>query len=161
VYDELRAIAGRHARRSTPTLNTTAIVHEAYLKVFGQGGPPLQDRAHFFGVVCLAMRQVLRDYARKRRAEKRGGGAVHLSLHEADAAVEEDLTTFLAIDQALLRLEALSPRLAEVVQLRYFAGQTVQEIASLRGQTERTVLRDWLKARAFLAAELSDTEHPA
>jgi RNA polymerase sigma factor (TIGR02999 family) len=156
VYDELRALARRHARGATPTLNTTAIVHEAYLKVFGDGGPQLQDRAHFFAVACLAMRQVLRDYARRRRAEKRGGGAVHVSLHDGDAAVESDLESFLALDRALAKLQELSPRLADVVQLRYFAGLTVQEVASLREQTERTIWRDWLKARAFLAAELAE-----
>jgi RNA polymerase sigma factor (TIGR02999 family) len=136
------------------------VVHEAYLKIFGRGQVALKDRAHFFGVVCLAMRQVLRDHARRRLARKRGGGQAPLDLELHDGAVEQDLATFLELDQALQRLAAASPRLAEVVQLRYFAGLSVQEVAQLQGVTERTVLRDWRKARAFLMTQL-DAEDPA
>lgn len=160
VYDELRAIAHRQ-RGNAGTLNTTAVVHEAYLKVFGRGKTAPKDRSHFFGVVCLAMRQVLRDHARRHLAQKRGGGQAALPLELHDAAVEQDLASFLELDQALERLAVASPRLAEVVQLRYFAGLSVEEVAELQGVTQRTVLRDWRKARAFLLVQLDpDGEAP-
>jgi RNA polymerase sigma factor (TIGR02999 family) len=156
VYDELRALARRQRLGPGGTLNTTAVVHEAYLKVFGRGPVDLNDRRHFFGTVCLAMRQVLRDHARRRRAEKRGGGEIALSLDDAQPSVSVDLDTFLELDTALDRLERLDPRLAEVVHLRFVAGLEVEEVAALREQSTRTVLRDWRKARAFLIVALED-----
>jgi len=154
VYDELRALARRHLGRRGATLDTTAVVHEAYLKVFGKGPAELVDRSHFYGTVCLAMRQVVRDHARRRNAHKRGGDALVVTLDSVEVGVERDLLGLIALDEALDDLQALDPRLCEVVNLRFFAGLTVEEIAQLRGQTERTVHRDWRKARALLLSSL-------
>ena len=158
VYDELRMIARRHRRHepSSPTLNTTAIVHEAYLKVFGREPAALQDRAHFFAVACLAMRQVLRDGARRRLAARRGGGAPHTTFTRHEPAVEQRIELLLAIDEALEQLRQSHSRLCEVVELRYFGGLTMAEIAQLLGVNERTVERDWRQARLHLAALLDD-----
>jgi RNA polymerase sigma factor (TIGR02999 family) len=156
VYDELRAIARRH-RRGLPggqTLNTTAVVHEAYVKVFGTGAADLKDRSHFFGVACLAMRQILVDAARRRLALRRGGGAHHTGLKGDEPDRTERLEGLLALDEALVRLRISDARLAEVVDLRYFGGLTVEEVAEMLEVTPRTVQRDWSKARAFLASAL-------
>jgi len=156
VYDDLRALARRHVRRLRPgeTLRTTALVHEAYLKL-SRGQPlPVRDRAHFFALASRAMRQVLVDAARTRRAAKRGGDAHAAALDDdalrVDAAGEE----VLGLDRALERLAALDPRAASVVEWRYFGGLSEPEIAEALGVTERTVRRDWRQARAFLYREL-------
>jgi RNA polymerase sigma factor (TIGR02999 family) len=160
VYEELRIIARRQlSPRGGRTLDTTALVHEAYIKVFGQHTPSLNDREHFFSVACLAMRQLLRDHARRRRADKRGGEGKFISfdLIQSEAAtVEQDVAAFLDLDEALDRLAAVDPRLAEVVELRYFGGLSVEQVAKLKSRTQRTILRDWRKARAFLVAELEE-----
>lgn len=159
VYDELKCIARRQgAGRLAPSLNTTAVVHEAYLKVFGRDVVSLQDRAHFFGVVCLAIRQVLRDHARRIRSMKHGGQIQLLTLTEHDAPIEAEVDEFIALDQALDLLAAANERLAEVVQLRYFAGLSVEEVAEVLKITPRTVMRDWKKARLFLAAALESPD---
>jgi len=156
VYEELRGIARReNPVRGPATLNTTAIVNEAYVKLFGRTVAAFEDRRHFYSIVCLAMRQILRDHARRRGAAKRGGSAVHVELDERDAAANYDLENFLALDEALDQLRAVDPRLADVVELRYLAGLSVAEVAELRECTERTVLRDWRKARAFLQLRIS------
>jgi RNA polymerase sigma factor (TIGR02999 family) len=157
VYDELRAMARRQLRNRRPgqTITTTALVHEAYLKLVDQEGTPWQDRSHFFSVAALAMRHILVDSARRRVAKKRGGEDVRITLDELDlgreeADVEARAVEVLAVDRALTSLAALNGRLSQLVELRFFAGLTEEEAAEVMGTSERTVRRDWRKARAFL-----------
>ncbi|MBA4156962.1 MAG: sigma-70 family RNA polymerase sigma factor [Gemmatimonadetes bacterium] len=156
VYDELRRIARRHIRRQRGglTLNTTALVHEAYLKLVDQTRVPYADRAHFFSVASRAMRQVLIDYARRHRAAKRGGEWQRVPLDEAEVAVEERAGTLLALDEALTRLAEMNERLVRVVECRFFGGLTEEETAVALGVTDRTVRRDWTKARMWLYGEI-------
>jgi RNA polymerase sigma factor (TIGR02999 family) len=157
VYDELRATAGRAlAREQTGhTLHATDLVHEAYFKIAGGAGLSWQDRAHFYGVAARAMRQVLVEHARRRLADKRGGGVVHVTLGDRDAPAysgrDEELV---ALDEALERLGAVQPRLRALVEHRFFGGLSEKEIAQVLGVSERTVQRDWAHARAWLYKEL-------
>ncbi|HYE94625.1 MAG TPA: sigma-70 family RNA polymerase sigma factor [Rubricoccaceae bacterium] len=157
VYDELHALAQQQRRRRTPgdTLNTTALVHEAYEKL-ARGGKAFVDRQHFFRVAARVMRGVLVDHARARQRQKRGDGAAHLPLDEGRLAPPEAPDQLLALDEALTRLTALDPRQAEVVELRYFVGLTVPEAADVLGRSEATVKRDWTVARAWLHHALSE-----
>ncbi len=153
VYDALRALAHRHLRRSGgATLNTTALVHEAWLKLV-QGEAEFEGRAHFFAVAATAMRQILVDHARRRHAQKRGPRPASGSAldHVGEASDVEEL---LAIDAILTRLAALDERLARVVEWRFFAGLAEEEIARALDVDVRTVRRDWRKARAFILSEL-------
>jgi RNA polymerase sigma factor (TIGR02999 family) len=157
VYDELRAVARRQLRRWRPgqTLDTTALVHETYLRLVDQAGASWQDRTHFLSVAGVAMRHILVDAARRRVAKKRGGESLRITLDElqpdqrgmdtARQAVE-----ILDLDEALTSLAARNERLSRLVELRFFAGLTEEETAQTLGTSERTVRRDWLKARAFL-----------
>ena len=157
VYDDLRVLARRHVRRLHPgeTLRTTALVHETYLKL-SRGRPlAVQDRAHFFALASRAMRQVLVDAARTRRAAKRGGDALPASLDEGALRVDAVGEEILDLDRALARLAEIDPRAASVVEWRYFGGLSEPEIAEALGVTERTVRRDWRQARAFLFRELA------
>jgi RNA polymerase sigma factor (TIGR02999 family) len=161
VYEDLRRIAraelGRHRRGQT--LNTAALVNEAYLKLYGQHAPSFENRRHFYATAARAMRQVVIDYARSRLADMRGGGAEHLSLDDLDARnlpVEAQAENLVRMDAALARLACLDPRLAEVVELRFFAGLEVSDVAELLGVSAPTVKRDTRTARAFLAKELGD-----
>lgn len=156
VYDELRAIAHRQLRRewSAPTLSTTALVHEAYVRLVDQTCVGWEDRAHFYAVAARAMRRILIDRARRRSALKRGGSARPLSLDEAQVAVDEQADLLLSIDDALTRLGALRERLAQVVEMRFFGGMTEEETAEALGLSVRTVRRDWVTARAWLYKEL-------
>jgi RNA polymerase sigma factor (TIGR02999 family) len=149
-YDELHRLARRERRRagSSETLRTTALVNEAYLKLF-KGGK-WKDRAHFLNTAAMAMRQALVQHARARCAAKRGGGAGALPLEDVDGVLAEPEERVVALDEALERLEKLNPRLARVVECRYFAGYTEAEAAAAMGVTERTVQRDWAKAKALL-----------
>ncbi|MEM6285571.1 MAG: ECF-type sigma factor [Bacteroidota bacterium] len=163
VYDELRQIAHARLRRRRPgeTLNTTAVVHEAYLKLTAGETPPFEDRAHFFALAARAMRFVLVGYARDRTAQKRGGASRDLPLDEALAVAadgEADAHDLLALDAALDRLGARSARLAETVELRFFGGLTHDEIAEATGRSAPTVKRDWRRARAYLYQLMSDPE---
>jgi RNA polymerase sigma factor (TIGR02999 family) len=155
VYRELRAMARRQlgANAGQATLGPTALVHEAYLKLVDHTQANVQDRHHFFAVAARAMRQILVDYVRNRRARKRGGGQVG-PLDTDSVPVDAQVFELLAIDRALTRLEALDERLARLVELRVFAGLSVEEAAEALGISERTVKRDWQKARAFLFHEL-------
>ena len=156
VYAQLKRLARRHLRAKPPgaTVSTTDLVHEAYLKVGAAGEGTWQNRAHFFGSASRAMRQVLVDYARSRQAAKRGGGARAVTLTGANVASEDArVVEVLVLDDALNRLRALDERLCRVVELRYFAGLDDAEIAECLGVTTRTVGRDWVKARLFLARE--------
>jgi len=156
VYDELRAMARRQLRYRRPgqTITTTALVHEAYLKLVDQHGATWEDRSHFFSVAALAMRHILVDSARRRVAKKRGGEDVRITLDELRLGGEPDAEAraveVLAIDRALTSLAALNERLSQLVELRFFAGLTEEETAEAMGTSERTVRRDWRKARAFL-----------
>lgn len=152
TYDELRAIA--HARLAgrggNGTLSTTALVHEAYLKLVNHSAAKWRDRGHFFAVASLAMRHVLVDFAKARHTLKRGGEARRISLEEAEIGVDEQADALLQLDDALTRLAEVEPRLAKVVELRFFGGLTEGETAEALGVVVRTVRRDWVKARVML-----------
>ncbi len=154
LYDELHALAHRQVRRSRPgaTLSTTALLHEAYLKLAGVDR--IAERQHFFALAARAMRQVLVDHARERAALKRGGGQVVVTLGDEVPAVAAEASELLALDSALAGLQAVDERLARVVELRFFAGLSVEETAAALGTSTATVKRDWRAARAFLLAHL-------
>lgn len=156
VYDELRRIAHRQLRleRQGHTLNTTALVHEAYLKLVDQTRVEWRDRVHFFAVAAQAMRRILVDHARKYLAAKRGGHQQRVPLEEAVFSVEDRADTLLALDEALTELAALDERLSRVVECRFFGGLTEEETAEALGVTARTVRRDWVKAKGWLHAEI-------
>jgi RNA polymerase sigma factor (TIGR02999 family) len=155
AYGELRRLARRQLRRRRPgqTLTTTSLVHEAFVKLV-QGRVDTTDRAHFFALAARAMRQILVDYARQRRSLKRGGDRAGVDLDADAIAVEVVADEMVEIDRALDRLESLDERLARIVEWRFFAGMTEEEVADALGVTARTVRRDWQKARAFLYREL-------
>jgi RNA polymerase sigma factor (TIGR02999 family) len=157
VYGELRALAAAQMRgeRRTHTLQPTALVHEAFLRLSGQRGRQWKERRQFFAVSASLMRQVLVDHARGRRAAKRGGEETRVevaSLDELPATPE--VFDVLALDEVLTRLAALQPRLSKVVELRFFGGLEVEETAEVLGCSPRTVKRDWALARAWLVREL-------
>jgi RNA polymerase sigma factor (TIGR02999 family) len=154
VYDELRVIASSQLRReaSGHTLDPTALVHEAFLRLVDQR-EGFKNRGHFFGVAAQAMRRILVDYARRRRALKRDGG-VRVTLTEGAGPDTGAAEQVLAVDEALGRLEQMDPRLARVVELRFFAGLSVEETALALGISSATVKRDWAAARAWLQREL-------
>jgi RNA polymerase sigma factor (TIGR02999 family) len=158
VYDELKRIARSHRRASDghATLSTTELVHEAYLKLSPGPAAGWQGRAHFFGAASRAMRQVLVDFARRRGASKRGGDLERVSLGDSTASLETELETILSLDSALIRLDAVDPRLRQIVELRFFAGLPEDEVASLLGVTTRTIERNWVKARLFLLDEMEN-----
>lgn len=163
VYDELRGLARAQLGRFRPgeTLNTTALVHEAYLKLVDHSRATFNDRKHFFTVAALAMRQIVVDYARRRAAQKRGGGAVHAQLDELDGSavpVEAQAAAILALDGALTRLSGVDERLVRVVELRFFAGLSVEQAAELLEVSTATVKRDTRAARAFLVREMGGTD---
>jgi RNA polymerase sigma factor (TIGR02999 family) len=172
MYEELRQLAQRHLRRerSNHTMQKTALVNEAFMRLVGQQSVDWQSRAHFIGLASKLMRRVLVDYARARLADKRGGGAGVLSLDEMaapeadeapdttptalqhlDAHTQEEVS---AIDQALVRLEQIDARQAQIVEMRYFGGLTVEQTAETIGISEATVKREWTLARAWLRREL-------
>lgn len=163
VYDELKRVASRQAARlgASETISTTVLVHEAYVKLVGRGGVQVNDRAHFFALAAHAMRQILIDHARRRGRRKRRSAAPHLDVDRIQipaapvgAATIEEL---LALDRAIERLAALDPDLVRLVEWRFFAGLTLEEIVELTGTSERTLKRDWQAARAFLSRELTGT----
>ena len=153
VYDELKRAARAQLRRMRDDFQTTALVHEAYLKL---GGAQLaaQDRNHLLALSARAMRQVLVDDARARKADKRGGGQDALTLNASLGNAEQAAVDVLALDELLASLHKLDERAAQIVELRYFGGYEEAEIAQMLGLSDRTVRRDWRKARAFLLAEL-------
>jgi RNA polymerase sigma factor (TIGR02999 family) len=170
VYEQLNRIARGRLRRENPghTLETAALVHEAWLRLVRQHRVVWQDRHHFYAVASEAMRRVLVDHAKRRRADKRGGGSVHVPLNEAEELAAPGLgndpdQAILALDDALTRLECFSPDAARVVQYRFFAGLSNQEVAELLGTSERTVRRSWTAARAWLRRDLTSrgTSRPA
>lgn len=153
VYEDLRRLAHRQLGREHGghTLQTTALVHEAYIKLSGSGGGGAVNRAHFLAIAARAMRQVLVDYARRRRAEKRGGGVAYVTLNDGEQGMDVSTDDLLAMDGVL---EQLDPRQRQVVELRFFGGLEEKDIAEALGVSERTVRRDWVKARAWLYREL-------
>jgi len=159
VYQELRQVARRALRRERPdhTLRPTELVHEAYLKL-GAANGPWQDRAHFLGVAARAMRQILVDHARRKLAGKRGGGMVATTLEEVASGGGLPPEELLALDAALDRLGQMDPRLRTLVEYRFYGGLSDKEVAELLQVSERTVNRDWAKARAWLHKEIYPSE---
>ena len=157
VYDELRHIARRHLRAEDPahTLQSTALVHEAYLKLVDQRRVQWQNRAHFFAVAARMIRRILLDHARRRHAAKRGGPATRLTLDEGLLAPECRDVDVVARDEGLTALAELDPQQARVVELRFFAGLTIAEAAEALGISSATVRRDWVTAKAWLFDRLS------
>lgn len=157
VYDELRRLAGIYLRRERPdhTLQATALVHEAYLKLVDQRQVRWQNRAHFFGIAAQMIRRILVDHARGVRAAKRGGGAVALSIDEALGVSDKRDLEIEALDDALETLTKVDPQQARVVELRFFTGLSIEETAEVLGISESTVKRDWVSAKAWLFRELS------
>jgi RNA polymerase sigma factor (TIGR02999 family) len=153
VYEELRRLAAQRMAGEAPgqTLEPTALVHEAYLKLVGPDpGRAWNDRGHFFAAAAEAMRRILIDRARQKRRQKRGGGRQRVPLAEADAVAETPADDLLALDEALDRLAAAHPRMAELVKLRYFAGLSEEEAAAALGLSRATASRSWAFARAWL-----------
>ncbi|HEX9962824.1 MAG TPA: sigma-70 family RNA polymerase sigma factor [Pyrinomonadaceae bacterium] len=158
VYDELRRQASRYLRRerANHTLQTTALIHEAYLKLIDQNQVEWQNRTHFFAIAAQAMRRILVDYARERNREKRGGAAENLPLEEAAFVVSEGKNVDLvALDEALNRLAEFDERQARVVELRYFSGLSIDETADVLGISNVTVRRDWNMAKAWLHQQIT------
>ena len=158
VYDELRKLAGSYMRRERTdhTLQATALVHEAYLKLVEQRSVNWQSRSHFFGVAAQLMRRILIDHARGHLAQKRGGEHRKVSLDDAVLFYEQRADELLAVDDCLNRLEKIDPRQARVVELRFFGGLSVEEAAEVLAVSPKTVKRDWSVAKAWLAADLKE-----
>ncbi len=156
VYGELRRLAQHYLRRERPdhTLQATALVHEAYLRLVDQRAVTWQNRAHFFGVAAQLMRRILVDHARRHHAAKRGGTALKVSLNDVVLAAEERAEDLVALDDALNRLAAMDPRQGRVVELRLFGGLTVEETAEVLRISPATVKREWTTAKAWLSREI-------
>ena len=152
VHSELRRIAQRQMSQERPghTLQATALVNEAYLKLAGQQGFDWQNRAHFFAVCAQVMRHILIDHARAHARDKRGGGAVKVSLNDALVVAEDQASHFIALDEALRVLERLDPQKGKIVELRYFGGLSIEEAAEVLDVSPRTVRREWQRAKAWL-----------
>jgi RNA polymerase sigma factor (TIGR02999 family) len=166
VYDELRRLAANYLRHERPgqTLQATALVHEAFLRLSKEKNQPWKNRTHFLAIAALSMRQILVQRARARNAEKRGGGAEKISLDEGVVADQGPSTPggvdVLALDAALEKLAALDPQQAKIVELRYFGGLTVEEVAEAMEISPATVKRHWTVARAWLHKELTEPVSP-
>ncbi len=161
VYEQLRAIAGSQFRSepANHTLQPTALVHEAYLKLV-QGGDNWEGRAHFCAVAATAMRQILSNHARGKRAAKRGAQRVDLTVDNVMTPSGSSVLDLVALDEALTKLEAMNQRYGRLVELRFFGGLTVEEIAKLEGVSSRTVKRDWRSVRAWMSRELGEERQP-
>jgi len=157
VDAELRRLAHQYMRHERPghTLQTTALVNEAYLRLIDQRHVHWQNRAHFFGIAAQLMRRILVDYARKRRYAKRGGGAVRVSLDEAAMVSQDRAAELIALDEALQNLAAIDARRSQVVELRFFGGLSIEETAEVLRISRNTVIRDWTTAKAWLYREIS------
>jgi RNA polymerase sigma factor (TIGR02999 family) len=163
VYDELRKLAARRLAQEKPgqTLQATALVHEAYLRLVGDSHVEWDNRRHFFGAAAEAMRRILVEQARRKRRLRHGGAQHRIDLDEACSLVRPPRDDLLALDEALTRLAALKPVRAEVVKLRFFAGLTVTEVAKTLGISQPTAERYWAFARSWLYAELHDQNAPS
>ena len=157
VYKELRRLAHYELRKERPdhTLQSTALVHEAYFRLVGQELPEWESRAHFFAIAAQLMRQILVDYARRHRASKRGSGVCMLTLDDAMAMPQGKDVDIVAVDDALNTLAEVDPRQSRVVELRFFAGLSLEETSEVMGIATATVQRDWTAARAWLHREIS------
>jgi RNA polymerase sigma factor (TIGR02999 family) len=162
VYEELHRLAHLELRGEGPdiTLRTTALVHEAYNKLVDNHAVDWQGRSHFFGVAARAMRQVVINRARKRKAQKRGGDAPHLTLDEGRIAVDQQADRLVALDEALDRLAAFDERQSQVVECRFFGGMTIEETATALDVSPSTVKRDWRTAKVWLSREITRMESP-
>lgn len=158
LYAELETLARAQLRNERPghTLQTADLVHETYLRLAGAGAPAWEGRHHFFSAAAEAMRRILIEHARRRLRLKRGGGRTRVSLSEVNVSADENPEEFLALDDAIRRLEQQDPRAAEIVRLRFFAGLSVEETANVLDISERTVKREWAVARAWLFDTLRD-----
>jgi len=158
VYDELRRLAARYMRRESQghTLQTSALINEAYLRLVDQKNVQLQNRAHFFGFASQLMRHILVDHARSRSRIKRGGGVQMVSLAE-QAVISNDVAEVIALDDALKNLAEMDPRKAQIVEMKFFGGLTNEEVAEVLKVTSRTVEREWRKAKAWLHRAISKT----
>lgn len=158
VYDEMRRLARAFLARERDghTLQPTALVNEAYLRLVDQTRVNWQNRAHFYAIASSMMRRVLIDHARAHGTEKRGGAAIHLSLEDVQVPLEQRASSFIALDDALQNLEQIDERKCKIVEMRFFGGLRDEEIAEVLGVTTRTVQRDWKKARLWLYRELSE-----
>ena len=157
VYDELRRLARRHLARERPghTLDSVALVNEAYLRLVDQRNVKWNNRAHFFAIAAQMMRRILVDYARSHLYAKRGGGAVHVSLDQVGLASNEPTAEVTALDEALTKLESIDPQQARVVELKFFGGLTIKETAEVLGISVDMVKREWSTARAWLYREMT------
>ena len=157
VYEELRRLAHRHLRneRAEHTLQSSALVHEAYLRLLGQDFPHWEGRTHFFAIAAQLMRQILVDYARRHRASKRGSGVCMLTLGDVDALPQRKDVDVVALNDALNSLAEIDPRHSHVVEMRFFAGLSLAETSEVMGIGTATVQRDWTAARAWLHREMS------
>jgi RNA polymerase sigma factor (TIGR02999 family) len=157
VYSELRSLAHYYLRqeRADHTLQSTALVHEAYVRLVGKQPPSIQNRSHFFGVAARLMREILVDYARNQRAAKRGGGAPVLALDEIESVAQRVDVDLLLLDDALTELARLDERQSRIVELRYFSGLSIEETSEVLGISPTTVSREWTTARAWLYREIA------
>jgi RNA polymerase sigma factor (TIGR02999 family) len=161
VYDELRRLANHYLQRerSDHTLQSTALVHEAYMRLAGENAPQWQNRAHFFGIAARVMRQILVEYARAHSAAKRGGvGACKITLDESLELAQRTDVDVVALDGALDRLSELDPQQSRIVELRFFTGLTIEDTSEVMGLSPATVKRDWTSARAWLHREIARSE---
>ncbi|HEY1261966.1 MAG TPA: sigma-70 family RNA polymerase sigma factor [Terriglobales bacterium] len=161
VYDELRRLAGHYLRheRNEHTLQSTALVHEAYLRLAGQNTPQWQNRAHFFGIAARIMRQILVEHARSRNAGKRGGGAFRLTLDAAIEFAQQNNLDVLELDRALSELSELDEQQCRIVELRFFAGLTIEDTSEVLGISPATVKREWVTARVWLHRAMTGEAH--
>jgi RNA polymerase sigma factor (TIGR02999 family) len=161
VYDELRRLANHYLQRerSDHTLQSTALVHEAYMRLAGENAPQWQNRAHFFGIAARVMRQILVEYARSHSAAKRGGvGACKITLDDSLELAQRTDIDVVALDGALDRLSELDPQQSRIVELRFFTGLTIEDTSVVMGLSPATVKRDWTSARAWLHREIARSE---
>ena len=160
IYPELRRLARRHMRQEDPahTLQTSALINEAYLRLVNQRDVAWHDRAHFFAVAAQVMRRILIDHARRHQASKRGAGARLVTLDDMEAVSRERAAEFVALDEALVKLAEIDERKSCVVELRFFGGLTVEEVADVLKLSPITIKREWRSARAWLQRELSGSE---
>lgn len=160
VYEELRTLAAAHmaGERREHTLSPTALVHEAYLRLVGPSDTSWDNRAHFFGAAAIAIRRILTDHARARARDKRGGGASPVRLEGDTPASAAETIDHASLDDALTKLAALDPQKARIVELRYYVGLPVDEVARALGVSASTVAREWAFARTWLRRELSQSE---
>lgn len=160
IYSQLRAAAQNHLNSERPnhTLQATALVHEAYIRLAGPRDIPWENRAHFYAAAAQAMRRILLDHAKSKNRQKRAGHQKHLPLDAATLAAREseDSPDFIALDQSMCRLEEKDPRMAEVVRLKFYAGLEIAQVARVLGVSERTVKNDWAFAKAWLERDLRD-----